>query len=352
MTLKTGVYDIASLQAAVNQTAVAIGYDTIAAIIAEDNRNFSATVNDMLNDLCATTADRQRKVGGSLGGNAVELDEKGQAPTQKDVPAYLVGFPLRRVGFAVGFTDQWLKYATGADIATRNGQAQGAHMRRMRYFIQKAIFTPTNATFVDRLVDNASLSVKALINADSTAIPNGPNGETFDGSTHTHYDGTASLAAANVTALIQDVVEHRNGAKVRVYCNVADVATLQGLTGFVALTAPYIIPGTSSDHAGGNLNIGQLDNRQIGWFGAAEVWTKPWVPANYLVAADVAAPEKPLVKRVEPNDRGMFLAAQFNQYPLHAEHTEWFYGFGVWNRLAMAVLKFDNATYSAPTLTY
>lgn len=352
MPMKTGTFDIATLQAATNVSAVEFGEDNIAEIIAADNAAFSQAVDEMLADLAVTTTDRQRTVGNSLGGNAMEVDEYGQGPTQKDVPGYFVGFPLKRITFPIGWTAQWLKHARAADLAVRNGIAQGAHLRRIRYELQKAIFTPTNYTFLDHLVDKAALLVKAFINADSSAMANGPNGETFDGATHTHYDGSATLTAAAVTATINDVVEHRNGAVVRVYINVADAAAVQALTGFVALQVPYVTLNSAANQATERLDITKADNRQIGWFGVAEVWTKPWVPANYLVAVDVAAPQKPLVKRVEENDRGIHIAAEIESHPLRANFSEWFYGFGVWNRLAVAVLRFNNGTYAAPTLTY
>ena len=353
MAQKTGTFDISSLQAATNTSVIAFegGEKAIADIIAADNANLSTIVDEMLADIAEKSTDRIRPVGSSLGGNAMEVDEYGQGPTQKDVPGYFVGFPLKRITFPIGWTAQWLKNAKAADLAVRNGIAQGAHLRRMRYELQKAIFTPTNYTFLDHLVDKASLAVKAFINADSSAMANGPNGESFDGSTHTHYDGSATLTAAAVLALIADIVEHRNGAKVRVYINAANATAFSALTGFVPLQVPYItnVDGTV---ASPTLNLGQADNRQIGFFGAAEVWTKPWVPANYAVAVDVAAPQKPLVRRTEENDRGIHIAANVRVHPLEAQYSEWFYGFGVWNRLAVAVLKFDNATYSAPTLSY
>jgi hypothetical protein len=71
-----------------------------------------------------------------------------------------------------------------------------------------------------------------------------------------------------------------------------------------------------------------------------------------LVAIDTAAPQKPLVRRVERNDRGLYIAAQVDVHPLRAQYSEHFYGFGAWNRTAVHVLKFNNATYSIPTLTY
>jgi hypothetical protein len=90
----------------------------------------------------------------------------------------------------------------------------------------------------------------------------------------------------------------------------------------------------------------------IGYFNAAEVWTKPWVPQNYLVVLDTAAPIKPLARRVRANDRGLYIAAQLDTHPLHAQYIQRYQGFSAWGRVALAVLKFNNAVYSAPVLTF
>lgn len=349
----TGTYDVSSLLAAVNSSAVEFGIDNIAAILAADNAAFSEQVTDALSDLAATSADRQRVVGTSIGGDMMEVDEYGQGPTQKDIPSYFLGFPLRKFQFPIGWTVQWEKNASAADYAIKNAAAQGADLRRTRYELQKAIYTPTSYTFKDHLVDNATLSVKAAVNADSLAIANGPNGETFDGSTHTHYDGNATLTAAAIQAQINDVAEHRNGATIRIYINQTNATAFAALTGFVPLQVPYVtINSAANQIANPRLDITRLDNRLIGWFGAAEVWTKPWAVANYSVAADVSAPQKPLLRRVEKADRGLHIAAQVDIHPLRAQYSEHFFGFGVYNRVAIHVLKFDNASYSAPTLSY
>lgn len=353
MAKQTGTYDIGSLFAAVNQSVAQYGQERIVETIQQDNANFSAQVTDALSDISADTKQQQVAIGTSIGGDMMEQDEYGQGPTQRDQPGYLIGIPLRRFQFPIGWTTQWRKNAMAADFAVKNAAAQGADLRRTRYQMQRAIYNPTNYTFVDRLVNKVSLSVKAFINADSTAIPNGPNGEVFDGTTHTHYDANATLTATVAAAQIQDVLEHRNGATVRVAINTADAAAYSALTGFIPLQVPVVtINQAANQIASPRLDITKTDNRQIGWFSGAEIWTKPWAVANYSVAYDTSAPNKPLARRVETTDLGLHIAAEINSEPLHANFAEHFYGFGAWNRFALHVLRFNNGTYAAPTLTY
>ncbi|MBA3761808.1 MAG: hypothetical protein H0X04_00505 [Chthoniobacterales bacterium] len=329
------------------------GLDTLEDVLRRDNEAHNAIREDILSDLAATTTDRQRVQGTSIGGDMMEADEYSRIPTQKDAPGQLLGFPLRKMQYAVGWTREWEKKRTPRDYAVTQQAAQGADIRRTLYEIKKAIFTPTNFTFVDRLVDNASLAVKALMNADSSSISNGPNGETFDGATHTHYNANATLTAAAVSATVTDVVEHGFGGQVRININVANEAAFKALAGFTAYLDPRVSLNMNANQALQRLDITRMDNRAIGIFENAEVWTKPWVPANYLFVSDVGSDQKPLVQRVEEGEgQGLHLEAEIETFPLRAQYQEHKYGFGVWSRLNGAALKFDNAVYAAPTLTW
>jgi hypothetical protein len=175
----------------------------------------------------------------------------------------------------------------------------------------------------------------------------------FDGSTHTHYNASATLTAAAVQATMDDVTEHRNGAVLRIYINKNDATSFQALSGFLPLQLPNITIGDAAGLlANPRLDTTRLDNRQIGSFNGADVWVKPWVPQNYLAVIDIGASQKPLRRRVKTNDRGLHIAGEVDVHPLRAQYIERYQGFGALNRLAVAVLKFNNATYSAPALTY
>lgn len=353
MAQKTGTFDIGSLLAATNQTAVQFGLSTIEEVLAADNENYNRLVQEALADLCDTSQDRLRVAGSSIGGDMQEVDEYSRPPTSKDLPSYFIGFPLRKYLFPLGWTKQWEKKRTPADYAIAQQAAQGSDLRRLRFLIQQAIFTPTNLTFRDLHVDKADLPVKAFINADSTAIQNGPNGEAFDGTTHTHYDANATLTAAVLQALVNDVVEHGFGTAPRIFINTADEAAVRALTGFTAYLDPRVTFNANANQAGNaRLDITRMDNRPIGIFGAAEVWVKPWGVANYAFCSDVASKAKPLLMRTDPDSTGLHFEAAIETFPLRAEYMERMVGFGVWNRLNGAVLQFNNASYSAPTLTF
>lgn len=352
MASKTGHLSISDLLAARFQSVAEFGESTVAEVLQADLDAHNAIMEDMISGLCEVTDERLRTSGSSVGGDMKEVDEHGEAPTQKDTPGSTVAFPLRLFQYNVGWTRKWLQSATPADLATASLAAQKAHHRVVVRQIKRAIYTATNYTFTDHLIDNVSLGVKAFVNADSDPIPDGPFGEAFDGATHTHYDGEASLTAAFLTALIDDVTEHGHTGDVKVAINSADEAAVRALSGFTAYVDPRLTLAADSNEAMKRVDYRATNNRAIGIFGSAEIWVKPWAIPSYLFAWDAAAP-KPLAFRQRTGSvpTGLQMVAEFESHPLQIEFFEAEFGVGVWQRTNGAVLYTANATYASPTIT-
>jgi hypothetical protein len=168
--------------------------------------------NEMFRDVIGeTTADRMRGFGGVDTMDFIEADEFARPEAQKVTAGVQSGFPLRAFQLGIQWTSLWLRTHTVAEMAAQIDAARAADVRRLNYEIKRALFTPTNNTaYTDDRIDRAPLTIRALINADSTALPVGPNGETFNATTHTHYLGTGAFIAANLTALINTLTEHYN----------------------------------------------------------------------------------------------------------------------------------------------
>src|SRR6478609_4558854 len=177
-------------------------------------RDLLAAHNRMTRDIFGTlvdpTTDNIRRMGNApVSGEMVEVDEYGAADVQKtSVVGYDVGFPLRAYQYSIGWTKRYFEVKTVADIAKEYVAAQQADVKNLKRRTLQAFFRATNYTFIDRLTNSQSLPVKALMNADGTAVPIDEFGTTFDGSTHTHLVGYASgaVAAADIVALINNVV--------------------------------------------------------------------------------------------------------------------------------------------------
>jgi hypothetical protein len=317
---------------------------------------------DLATFLVDYTTDNIRRFGAQpVQGEMVEVDEYGAADVQKTaVTGYDIGFPLRGYQYALGWTKKYFEVKTVADIAKEYVAAQNADIRNIKRRVLNAFFRATNYNFIDRLTNSQTLPVKALINADGSDIPYDEFGNSFDGSTHTHLVGHGgAYAAADITALINNVKEHGvNGGQIVLLCNTAQEAGIAAFTSnFDGLQAPMIDPGPGSTADVVRFrrnNPYQADDRPIGiWDGYVVVWTKPWIPAGYIVAIVVGGANESVLEYRTRKIRGygnFRLVGDHDHYPLRATHFEREFGVGVWNRLGAAILDTANSAYTQPTI--
>jgi hypothetical protein len=353
MPSNTGTYDLSSLLAQRFVSAAEFGLETIQQVLAADLAAHNLIMSQMLGELCDVTADLQRIYGTSSDGEMIEVDEYGRAPTQRALPGASVGFPLRLFQFNVGWTRKWFETKTPADMAIAVQSAEMAHKRAIEREIKRALFMSANYTFSDILDKKVDLYVKRLVNADSAKIPNGPNGETYDGATHTHYTFEAGLTAANLKASIDTVVEHGFGNSVKTVISRTDEATVRALNGFVAYTDARIVVASTATSTVAKLDTTRLDNRAIGVFEGSEIWVKPWGVANYAFTYDAQSPAKTLAfrQRAAGTLQGLRIAAEIDTYPLQAQYMEAEFGVGVWTRTNGAIHYFNSgAAYADPTI--
>lgn len=344
--MPSGTLTIADLQANRFQSAADFGLVTINQVLQQDLAAYNAVTDDLVSDVAAPSTDSQRIYGASASGEMYESDEYDRGTADKPAGGSTVGFPLKKFVKNIGWTRDYSLMATPADYAEASLSIQAQHTRAMLREIKKAIFLSSNYTFRDRFVTpQIDLSVKRFVNADSLSIPNGPNGETFTASSHTHYDyldGAVPTQAA-LLALVDDVVEHGHGGNVKLNINRDAETTVTGMADFKPYLDPRLTPGTQANQATmTTLDITRLNNRPIGILGAAEVWVRSWVPSGYAFAYDAADNQKPLVMRQHPAAavRGLRVVATIEDYPLYADTMESYFGFGVWNRTNGAVLYY------------
>jgi len=354
--MPTGTYTIADLLATKNQSAAAFGLDNIQQVLDADLTAFNAIVDEFAGEVAEVTQDRQRIYGSSTDGDMVEVDEFGKAPTQNAGVGSQVAFPLRKYQYAVGWTNDWFKRHTPADMAVQIQDSQKASLKQLNRSIAKAIFGSSNYTITDRFVDNVSLGVKRLVNADSAAIPNDPFGGTFDASTHTHYDATASLATGNLDALMTDVIEHGHGMGLKIAINRAQLSTVLGLSGVLEARFDNVILSANSDAFAVRRDAGniRLDDYTAATYKGAEIVVRPWVPAGYLFCWASGDSRKPVALRRDTDaDGGMpglVLAAEYADHPLYAKNFEMYVGAGIYHRTNGAALYAGGGAWVNPTI--
>ncbi len=315
-------------------------------------------MSELLGSLCAFSADRQRRYGEVI---ELEMQDAGEFHTpeaQKVTPGATVGFPLKRYEMAIQWTRDWFLNHTVDEMVGQFDAALAADRRRVVRDIKRAIFNSSNFTHSDYLVDRVDLAVKRLLNGDGQPVPISAEGVTFDASTHTHYLARAGGALANsdVVSLIEHVVEHGFGNNIKIYINRAQQSAIEGFADFAAYTEARIInaPGGTAELGAGTFDTSTLYNKAIGIFKpGAEVWVKPWMPADYQFCFDAGSAAKPLVYRNRRATGGaapLEFIADIELYPLRARAMLREFGIGVWNRANGAVMFSGDTTYADPTL--
>lgn len=355
MAQKTGTHDIASLLANQQIAGLYVSQANQDMLI-EAFRNDLAVHNRLkeivLADLAEVTTDRFRPMGMSDNVEMIEADEYSRAPTQKPTTAGNLGFPLRRKQIALGWTQDWLNMNTVADMAKAVLAAEKADVKATVAALKRAFYLSGNYNSLDIFVpQQLTLPVKRFWNADGMGIPEGPNGLIFDGTTHTHYSAVNGLTQGTLLALISNVIEHREGAAVRLVFNIADEATIRALAGFQPYVDPRLTLALTAAVPTERLVITQLDNRAIGIFGASEVWLKPWAIAGYAFAYDTNAPKVLAYRQPERGQAGLHIAAENIAFPLYARYMQDSFGFGVANRSGGAILDFSHVSYTDPVIS-
>lgn len=313
------------------------------------HRRYAAEIGGAL---VIRSTDRQRRYGSQDSMDMQMVDEFGRAYAQKITAGSTVGFPLNGFEIAVQHTRLSLENITGEQFVAQFTAVMDADVRSYTNSIKNALFGAANYTFLDRRVDNVSLAVKRLVNADSASIPPGPDGTTFTAATHTHYLArVGTLAASDITAVVNTVIEHHNVGRARLWIAKADEAAVRAFTSnFLAYSPVTIVNNTAGVIATGTLDIQNPNDRDIGlWDQVAEVSVKPWMPANYMFAWIDGAPS-PLVMRIR-NEAMADLQPFYDDdlHPLRAKAWGREYGLGAWTRTNGAVLYIGGTSYVSPT---
>jgi len=351
-TATTGTHTIEDLLDVEHQSVAEFGRNTVEEVIQNDLENHRAITEEMVDEIAETSTDRQRIYGDAGNTSMEEVDEFGRGTTQEDHDSGETAFPLRKFLHDVGWTDDYEVNATPADMAQAVLNAEKADVKQIRTQMTKAIFKSANYTFTDHLIDKVSLDVKRLVNADGDPIPPGPNGKTFDGSTHTHYNAESGLSNGGLDDSLTDLMQHGHTNEVRLYINQSDASAVKGLSDFKEAVDARLTLDANANQLREQRDVSRpLDDRWIGTFNAAEVWIKPWIPSDYMFIFDAMADEETLVQRQHPNAgmRGLRLAAEIRDYPLNIDNMEHYMGFGVWNRTNGVVHYIGSGTYSNPS---
>jgi len=346
----TGIYGVDDLLAVRNASAAEFGYDKIFDALKADLSFYNGLVQEQLGLFAADVTEQSRVYGGSVLHQMTEVDEFGVAPGQKAYVTGDVSFPLRLFSSSIGWTQKYLDIATPSELMSEYLAVRGGHSYELNRQIQKAIYNNANYTFVDKMTNGVSLTIRRFVNADSQAIPDF-NGVSFDGSTHTHYKARVStLANSDIDSLISNVTEHGHTRGLMLVISLANKATITALTGFTPLGNAVMVYN-ATDTTKVALDNTDLNNQHIGYWGDIPVWVKPYAVDKYVLCISTEG-EKPLGFRQRPQDslKGLRLVSEIPGFPLISKSFEAEFGVAVNSRTSGAVLYIGGTTWANPTI--
>ena len=345
---------------AINTTINDFNEATLAARIQQAVDFYNRGVQEGLRDFASPTSAYLLPYGTLTDDTGMqELDEFGSPDADKVTAAGSLGLPLRFYGKAKQWTRHFMLNAPVSQLASEMNDLAAQDLRNIKKRIAQTLFKSTNTVnYFDRLMSRNTYDLKALLNADGQAIPLGPNGETFNAGTHTHYIAATSVTDTFAASLIDTVIEHGVDGGIVWYINRAQEAAVRGLTGnggFIGYVDARIQPNDQTTYARGPLDVTNPADRAIGFYYGAEVWVKPWVPANYHVVFDTG--DKALAIRTRSGGMaggaesgGFGLLFENEQYPLRARAVGREFGVGVVKREKAAVGFSNGSSYVIPTI--
>lgn len=352
-------------------TVLEYGADQAYAQIQAENAAYNAQVNEQLNDFAMVTQDVQDVYGGSGIINAEAMSEFDDPDASKVLGAYPVGFPLTRHGSKVGYTQDWLATNSVDQLAAQYAAQRTGDQIAIQSKIRRALYYPISrpvfvsgslnpSRYIDRFIPpNQPVPLYPLLNADGSPVPIGPNGETFDGATHTHYmasDWTAG-GSTNITrdsdlqAACANLTEHKLAGELILSINRNEESKVRNMPNFVPVYDNTVILGNGITRAEGALDVLNYNNRRIGTFQGFNVWVKPWTFPGYIMPmAKGDATMAPLKWRVRKG--GLWKDFNFRStktdFPLVAATMTRDGDCSVWNRHMAVVLYVGGALYTAP----
>ncbi|HVL24875.1 MAG TPA: hypothetical protein VM450_12375 [Thermomicrobiales bacterium] len=267
---------------------------------------------------------------------------------------YDVAFPLKRIGWALGWNDETFARMTVADLDREVASKTGGNAKRHMREIFRALMLKDNFTFVDEL--RGSLTIRRLANSDGTLYP--PLTSATDEAQDNHYlvSGYAagSMSATNnpFVTLANEVREHF-GTTTRVVAFINTAQRTQVLTllpNFTDVRVEGVTPAFGESEA---INPGLAvpgDFLGVDDDSGVYVYVYDRVPADYIVGGAIDQ-ARPLRRRVpaEASLRGFTVRAEETHFPFYKRTWIERFGYGVANRVSWAAMQLTtNGTYTDP----
>lgn len=269
-----------------------------------------------------------------------------------------VAYPIWNFHEGLALSDVDAAYMTPNELQLHVDGILTRAMNAKRHEILYRIFNNTQDTFTDKR--HGSLTIEPLANDDSVVYPPVEGSESEATEDHYLISGYAASAIDDtnnpVETLVNDLVHHginrTEDIPVAIMINSAQQTKIEGLTNFVPFIPRPIQAGQDTDQV--LMPNRPVPGKIIGYVrGYAWISVWEWIPANYMVAVNLEAPQ-PLKMRVDPAETnlgngGLQLLPQERNGVLTFDAWRLRFGLGGANRLSAAVMELDTGSYGIPT---
>lgn len=267
--------------------------------------------------------------------------------------SYTAGYPMKRIGWALGYNDETFANLTVADLDRQVTAKTAGNALRHRREIMRALVGNANYSFTDNIENTGTVTVVRLANTDGTDYDGA-------GTDDNHYLASGYIAgdisATNnpLTTLKTELAEHQDGSvRVVAFINSANRGDLiDGLAAsFVEAGVEGITPAAADAQA--NTVGANVPGTFVGIDAASGVYVYEWnmVPSDYIYAQVVDAPG-PLVRRIPSiaSLQGFTVRAEEQHFPFFKRTWIERFGYGTRNRLNGAVMQLTVGSYTVPTV--
>jgi hypothetical protein len=351
-----GAYQLADLLAVRNASAIDFGLDNILPTIQFEVDYANQRVNEMLADLCQPFYVQAATWGGGGTVEMEDMDEHGNPMPSHSAPGITAHFPIVLKKQALGWNSEYFRRAKVSEVAEKFLECRKGYFAALTKAMRRALYGYGNGvtseySFVDRLTNGVTLTVKSLCNGGVTVgtIPDSPAGVAF-ANTHCHLNFDDTVDASAYQDVINHVVQHGNTKGLKCIIHRDNLAELATLTTIFKPLDSALISYMGSTSTIKKMDFSDYENMEVGYLsGDIPVYVKPWAVAEYIVVVATGMSEKLLGYR-QPADealRGWRLQATFDDHPLHAEYASAEFGFGVFNRV-MGAISQDAAAWTVP----
>ena len=341
-------------------------WDVTATAIAQHNADLALQASLFVGEDTTNATERYDQSGG---GTMQLMGEQSQPAAVKAGGGFDVGYPIQEWADQIAAGDIAWRYMALTDYQRHVQTILNRDANTRRQAIMRSLFRNTPWVFRDATRRNApSVTVKSIANGDGDTYMSALGSLTEATDNHFLTSGYLATAISNINdpypVLVGELSEHQGrvtgGQEIVVFINAAQAQLTRALAAFVPVANRFVTPGVNDDTvnaAGLGIIPTGMTAEIIGVHSEAGCAIAVWdaVPAGYMVAVHRGM-EPTLKRRVDISGVGIPIGLHLvregptSPYPFINAFWRNRYGYGVYNRIGVAIMQLTAGAYVIPAV--